>query len=231
MIRFATTFLILVLVSGNVGASCFESHLVEAMDLNKKRRPMYAALSGGESLRITDGLLALESKMLAISSTVVNYDRMAKPFEERGIRVTCDSFIPMSQTPAFRGHWGLPDPSIHKLPSLKIQARLWLALAQGSREFVKESKEILEELSVEPRIYCLTRHFIESSARIAALIPIHMDEARRAGLASPAPIHRQMIRGHLYLLQSAINLDRRALPLQKQGLAIICGDVPPIPIP
>lgn len=216
-------------------SECFKAHLTEARDLNQKRRPLYARASQGRSQSVSKALIQMEEQMLFFSSLLMNFDRMSRPYLEKGISITCDAYVPMSKTPKFL----FQDPRGPLSPAEREAAprakevikmkRLEAAFDQSLDLFARELDWQIHQLEKEPRLNCLSRHFLESMARIARLAPLHETAAKKAGLESPTFIHRRMIRGHLLFMKTAISIDEEAKALQVEGLPIICRDVPPIP--
>ena len=76
----------------------------------------------------------------------------------------------------------------------------------------------------------MTRHLLQSLARMAHLAPQYVAMATDAGLPSPARISARVMRLHLCALAAGQRVDRRAAPLQVAGVAIVQQDVPHIPI-
>jgi hypothetical protein len=75
----------------------------------------------------------------------------------------------------------------------------------------------------------MTRHLLESALRITNGARRYAAEAEARGVASPAGLSRALLSMHLTTLGEGARLDRRAAPLQAEGVPIICQDVPPIP--
>lgn len=227
-------FLLMIFSTGHVFASCFRDHLREAIALNRERMPLYAELTGGRSLPVSKALIASENRLL-ILSWLFDIDHRARRFELAGIGVTCESFLPMENTPPFRPRFPdgpVPESRVYSLASLEVESRLRRAFQRGGeRELGLEAQRILKVMDREKRIHCMTRHTLESIARISILQSRHEEQARKNSLPSPASLHRWMLKGHLSLLETTQRLDRMALPFNRKGIPLICQDVPPIPLP
>ena len=220
--------------SGDLFASCYRDHLREAIALNRERLPQYAALTQNRSVPVSQALIAAENRLL-VFSWIFNVDLLAERYERQGIGVTCESFIPMIQTPKFKPRFAdgpVPASRVYSLESLKIERSLRKALREGGEQALGlEAGRLLKIMNREKRIYCMTRHTLESIARIAALKPRHEAQALRQGLPSPGSLHRLMLKGHLMVLETTHRVDLMALPLNRQGIPIICQDVPHVPSP
>lgn len=231
--RFVIAALIGLLFSLTSRADCFGEHLREAMALNKERLGAYAKASGGASREVSKKLIRMERQMLVLSELFTPFDRWARPYEAQGIGVTCDSYVPMSGTPSFVAR----DPRGAIAPGARMRVEegvdrdaLKSAYRTGFAALAEEGERQLARLKRQPRMNCLTAHFLESIVRIARLAPRHEREAKARGLESPAWIHRKMIWGHLFFLKNSMDIDTLAAPLNAQGLPILCRDVPPIPL-
>jgi hypothetical protein len=208
---------------------CMEMHLREAAHLNRERMPRYSALSGGRSRGISRRLIWTERLAIPVAWYV---DWRARNFVRAGIRVTCDDFVPMADTPAFRERIADPPPLSAFVPSEPRRIRRTIGDAYRSGGFPAASTTIereIEQLQTTPAFHCMMRHLLESALRISNQAPVYEAQARERGLRSPAGVSRLMLNLHLSTLGEAAKLDRRAAPLQAAGMPIICQDVPPIP--
>ena len=210
---------------------CMERHLREAAALNKARMPRYDSLTGGRSRGISRRLIWTERLAVPVAWWV---DWRARQFQREGIRIVCDDFVPMAHTPAFRARAADPPPPLSAfVPADARRIRRAVQRAQRRGGFSAASDVLTRELrSLEstPAYHCMLRHLLESALRISNQAPRYAAEARARGLlADPAELSRTMLDLHLTMLGEAAKLDRRAAPLQAEGIPIICQDVPPIP--
>jgi hypothetical protein len=208
---------------------CMEIHLREAAHLNRERMPRYSALTGGRSRGISRRLIWTERLAIPVAWYV---DWRARNFLRAGIRVTCDDFVPMAHTPAFRERMPDPPPLSAFVPSNPRRIRRTIGEAYRSGGFPAASTAIeheLQQLQATPAFHCMMRHLLESALRISNQASVYEAQARERGLRSPANVSRLMLNLHLSTLGEAATLDRRAAPLQAEGVPIICQDVPPIP--
>lgn len=212
-------------------SGCFYRHFAEAIALNRARRPLYAALSGGRSLKVSDSLIAFEKASLLAARFG---DRDARSFQQAGVPVLCDDFVSMDLVPAFRERAEAPAPlmSYHRPSSKRILREALAAYHQGS--FAGLALQLERELAMleeQPTYNCLMRHFLESARRSALLVPRYRQAASAAGLASPEGISRRFIETTLASTVFAEYIDQAAAPLQAQGLPIVCQDIPPVSVP
>lgn len=206
----------------------FERHLREAIALNRERAPRYAALSRGQSRAITNALIGAEVGLLPVARW---FDRAARAYHAAGIPILEDLFVPMASAPEFRDT-RLMSAAAHVVSRKRpraIRQRVRGGYRAGS--FTAAAAVLEEELAmlaIEPETNCMLRHLLESAHRLAVRAPEHVAQARVLGLRSPAPLLRRLLALHLWGLRAANALDRRALPLQRRGIAILSQDLPRI---
>jgi hypothetical protein len=224
----------LLLLASAAGAAarepgCMERHLLEAAALNEERLPLYSVLTDGRSEPISRRLIRFERMGLGLARQV---DRAARRYQAAGIPVVCADFVEIADTPPFAGStppppapppgWRPPTPAATRGAVQRAYRR------DGITGVADELRRRLRHLEDAPGRWCMTRHMLESAARIAWLAPEHAAAARAANLRSPLSISADLIEVHLLLLGEAARLDRMALPLQQAGVPILCGDVPAI---
>ncbi|HEU0014835.1 MAG TPA: hypothetical protein VFQ45_14205 [Longimicrobium sp.] len=208
---------------------CMERHVREAIALNRERMPRYAALTGGRSAPISRRLIRTEQ----LTGVVARYvDWRARPFQRAGIRIVCDDFVPMAHTPAFRER--VPDPpplsAFAPADARRIRRAVKQALRVGGFPAASAALEVeIARFSTTPAFHCMLRHLLESALRASSQAPRYAAQARALGLRSPEGLSRMLLDLHLTGLGEAAALDRRAAPLQSEGIPILCQDVPPIP--
>ena len=210
---------------------CMERHLREAAALNRERMPLYDSLSGGRSRAISRRLIWTERLAIPVAWYV---DWRAREFQREGIRIVCDDFVPMANTPEFRARAADPPPPLSAFEpadARRIRRVIDRAYDRGGFPAVSAALEAeLRRLEEEPRFHCMLRHLLESALRISNQAPRYAAEAEARGLvASPEALSRTLLELHLGMLGEAAKLDARAAPLQAEGIPIICQDVPPIP--
>lgn len=224
-------FIIFVL-STHVYAGGFYVHIKDAIKLNKERALLYAGITNGRSKIVSKGLIGLEYATVPISKY---YDFRAKKYNKAGIPLFKLDFIDMAQTPAFKSLHPLPARayrSIRKLPIYQIEKELKLALKENDLDRILEiATQQIEEINENPSYNCLTRHFLESIRRSAFLLPYYIEASHHKDLSSPKNLVKQVILIQAKSLPLVQQLDREAGPIQEKGIAILCQDVPHIPLP
>jgi hypothetical protein len=210
---------------------CMERHLREAARINRERMPLYDSLTGGRSRSISRRLIWTERLAIPVAWYV---DHRARPFQRAGIRIVCDDFVPMENTPVFRDRAADPPPPLSAfVPADARRIRRTVERVQERGGFPAASEALrveLARLEGTPAFHCMLRHLLESALRISDQAPRYAAQAREQGLrGSPERISAALLDLHLAVLDEAAGLDRRAAPLQAEGIPILCQDVPPIP--
>jgi len=210
-------------------SGCMARHLREAVRLNKERMPLYSELTGGRSRAISRRLIWAERFSMPVAWYV---DWRARRFQRLGIPVVCADFEPMDRTPPFRPRIDDPPPLSAFAPAdsrriARTVERAYRAGGFAGAGAVLEGE--IEALSRVPGFNCMTRHLLESALRISNGAERYAADAEARGVDSPARLSRALLSMHLTTLGEAARLDRRAAPLQAEGVPIVCQDVPPIP--
>ncbi|HET7275043.1 MAG TPA: hypothetical protein VFI91_07665 [Longimicrobiaceae bacterium] len=206
----------------------FQTHLREAIEINKERLPRYAALTGGESVPISRSLIRTEYLTLPMARYV---DWRAARFQASGIRIVRDEFVSMSETPPFREMIESPPrlADFSRRSGARIARRIRAATrADGFPGAAEALQSDINAIADSPYFHCMLRHLLESALRIARLAPRHVAQATELDVQSPAKLSRLLLRLHLAGLGAASRMDARAAPLQARGVPIIYQDVPPI---
>ena len=207
---------------------CFREHLLRALALNEQRLSKYSLLSQGRSVVVSKSLIRMEKTMLTVSEAVMPFDLWNQPYQRAHFNLICESYVSMDLVPAFGTLQQKSNGQVIRWGSFGLK----LAFTKGDFADIKAKSLVgIRALSVDPASHCLTRHFLESIARIASLAATADQKALAQGLPPPRNIFRSLIFGHLAMLNWAASIDRSALPLQKEGLPILCQDIPPIAIP
>jgi hypothetical protein len=215
-----------------VRTDCLAHHLNEAVSINRMRKPLYAGLTGGGSLIISNLLISTER--LALAADWLNgYDRRAKSYNEVGIPILCQELVDMGTVPLFVGQTPQPWPKLQDFrevatPSLAKKLRAAMRLG----DFAKVERlglEALQTIADPAQFHCMYRHLLESLVRFAELAPRHIAAAKTKNLASPQELSALMIDEQIKAFAYAHLVDRLAAPLQAHGIPIICQDVPAIP--
>jgi hypothetical protein len=206
---------------------CFLTHMEEAIAINEERKPLYAALTDDESLKVSNALI--RNERLARPVAVV-FDMRARSFQAAGIDIICDEFVSMELTPAFEAQSDVPSAAFEKTSGYGLAWRLSTTfMRNGYAGLTSAVEEELAALAPTPEYHCMVRHILESILRAANLAPLHVREAELLGMDSPAAISRDFIAAQIATIPAAAGIDEDAAPIQARGIPIVCQDVPPIP--
>lgn len=217
-----------------LGAACglaggaMTDHFRDAIRLNQARRPLYAELSGGESLAVSRRLILFEKAALPAALAI---DALAHRFQRAGVPVVSLDLVPMADVPAF-AESGPSQPLSDFTPvdGRTVARRLRAALRAGGFAGVSRAVFIeLARLEGQPRFHALLRHMLESIRRVANLAPCHERLARSLKVGSTRTLSRMMLESHFLVLGESCRIDVLAAPVQARGLPIVAQDVPPIP--
>ncbi|RME72240.1 MAG: hypothetical protein D6776_09105 [Planctomycetota bacterium] len=212
----------------------FRRHLVDAIAVNRDRKPRYGRRSRGRSRRFSDLLIGFEYGCLPFAWWL---DRAARPWQRRGVPVLEDDLMPMDaiapwDTPPV--HRGVASPVAFDAlsSSLRTYRRTIGERMRSGPDFAglaRASIALLDEIERTERTegahFAMTRHFVESIGLAAA----NAIRYRRATGGGTDPLCRRFIRVQALGLPSVLPFDRLAQPLHREGLGILVNDVPAIP--
>ncbi len=211
--------------------SCFSDHVSEAIQLNSERAPKYSDLSLGASWWLSKELVASERVSWFAAKGL---QLMAGKFWRAGIPILCADFAPMNTAPAFKERFDFDPPKLadYRHPDVNRWVRE-LSFAVSKTGFLtvhQTAVRFIKDVEGPPGFHCMAKHVLESVARVAYLAPQYEALAKQKGLSSPARLARLNLKLHLQGLRLAVDLDRRAAPLQALGIPILCNDVPALDI-
>jgi hypothetical protein len=205
--------------------NCFGDHIRESIEINSQRRSVYRDLTEGQSDRIFNFLIATERLSLLPASY---YDLRSRPYQRNGVPLFCHEFVSMNAAPDF-------DPERRVIPPETFTAFDWrfhrdrisYAVSVRDAELVKAvSLQAIQALAAWPNYYCMLRHIIESVYRFAYFLPLQQEAARDAGLKSPAALSFEVMWLQVQTLGSAYRIDLWSAPIQRQGIPILCAELP-----
>lgn len=215
---------------------CFATHIKEAIEINKERKEKYRHLYGDGPAKVMSRLILFE-KLILLSAHW--YDLRARKYHRHDIPVLCHDLVPMELTPEFSS---AKVPAATKLPEIdfqKLKDELKKNLKRSRPNLAQADKllvEALKTLKEEPRAYCLSRHFLESMLRGVRLIPHyekHFSKLENSGETQiqirPARLILGFLNTHLIGFGEMERIDRKAFTYQRQGIPLLCQDVPHIP--
>jgi hypothetical protein len=230
---FILKFVLFMSINSFATERCMKEHLKEAIALNSERRDMYANLTEGKSIEVSNKLIGMEkTTLLMLRLPFWNFDKLLGSFDKYGLQPTCDTFISMKTVTTFDSEFlaGPPSENTALIDTKKIRQILETALETENVSVLKE--KLLEQraqLNTEPRLNCMSRHIIESTLRIATLFPnwiLKMQDSKDKEKFEK--IVFRLLKNHIFALKSAGQIDELARPIQLAGVPIICQDVPVI---
>ncbi|MCB9091843.1 MAG: hypothetical protein H6621_03060 [Halobacteriovoraceae bacterium] len=217
-------------ISSETAHNCFRKHILDAIELNKQRKPLYEAISDGESKKISNKLISMEYLLIPIS---LYFDLSALRLQNKGVPLMCDEFIDMSETPPFTALDEIPKTQYNNLPTLSIEEKIsQYREAMDQNSFTKISKlseKYLKELEKYPSYFCLYRHFTESILRASNKAMQYQAMALKNEVKFDSSLSWRFIDLQVSGLKRVNKIDILAAPLQFKGIPIICNDVPHIP--
>lgn len=209
---------------------CLSKHMEEAAQLNKNRKKLYEMVTEGKTKHISDRLITLENRAKMFSFL---FDGLpgspwgAYQYNKAGIPIMCADVEPMSKTPSFKLTDPVALPPWKELPIKQIKYELNMTLKMGTWKVLEtRAMNWISELSMSPRFGCMTRHLLESVARVAAHAEDYRRLAKERNLKDPQELLVNYIKIQIYLLGDGGKLDVEAMPFQARGIPIICNDVP-----
>lgn len=225
------TCLLLLLTSLNLWAKGpIKRHLVDATKINQERRPLYEALTNGESKRLSNELILMEKLALLIAGSL---DQSAKEYIDHGVMIFEDDLVDMKYTPDFKERFENDQfPTSRISIDIKQLKKRWLKFikAHDIDLLYQDTVSLLDEKELShTNQNCLTRHFVESIARFSKNLETHKINAAKNNLPDPSPHLISFIKVQIRSLSWAYSLDKRAYELQnKYGVPLFCQDVPVI---
>jgi hypothetical protein len=202
----------------------FETHIREALKLNRHRAAYYASLTSGASNAVFRRYMLAERAVLPAAAW---FDWRARLYHSAGVPLLSSVFVSMSAVPQLtqsvepKGDcdWS---PDVTQMVST-LRSSFQSASFQG---LAQAADACLQVLADRPWRDCMLRHQIESLRRAANVSPVNIDHAIGKGSRSPESLLRQFVRFHLHGVRLAPWLDDRAVDLQVRGIAISENDLP-----
>ena len=202
---------------------CFEAHIRESIEINKKNLDPYTKLAGPNAKSILKTLIASEY-LTTIPAAL--FDNEAKFFHKKGMDLLCQEFVNMEQgSKVIRNR--APKEAFQKFNWKPYSLKIKKALKQDNVNLVLTSSlNALDTLDQWPHFHCFTRHMVESIYRIAYFVDVREAEAKRLKVRSPRKLMMNLISTHLESLTFAEYIDQLARPIQENGVGILCNELP-----
>lgn len=210
-----------------VAMECFSEHLKKAIENNRHRRELYSKLTNSKSRRISNKLIFAEKIASLYAKQVM---KKVRSYNKAGIPILCLDFVTMELTPKFQGQILAPSSIYQNIEVDKLKSKLRKLL---KNEKFDEIVEFIEE-EINRAQYqgynCMVKHVLESLARSSYLTPHYIQHAKSLNLKSPKDILKNYLKQNIISLSFMHSLDKDASTLQENGIPILCGDVPEIPL-
>ena len=220
------TFIYLVLGSFMNGQakSCFTHHILESIKINQESSKYYKDLSDGKSNKVYKKLIAGEKASLKIAKSI---DKKVQTYHQQGIDLLCQEFkdmIPFEPS--------LKNPRVPNINPLSLQyfsfyKKINQAIKTNDENIIRtEALKVLIELHQSPPYHCFTRHIIESIYRFAYYVPLRKKQSEDKNLKDPKKILIKVMKLQLLALPFAQYIDKLSIPIQKQGIPMLCNELP-----
>ncbi|MFT7624476.1 MAG: hypothetical protein ACI9WU_003664 [Myxococcota bacterium] len=207
-------------------------HLWDALCLNIRRAPGYAARSRGRSLPLSLMLVVTEAIVLP---TALVFDWLGRRFQRQGVPVVCGDFIAMSEVAEATVQPTGGRADARAFAQLTGLLAGWEA-AVRRRMLIRDFAEVaeltsgilarLDALETESGgVFAMTRHVLESVGYAAknALDYVEATTGRSAHLS------KVLVAYQVFGVALAPKFDRLAQVCHERGAGIIVNDVPAIP--
>lgn len=205
-------------------------HLLEAIEINKIRKPLYAKLSHNRSKKISNAMIAAERLSLMSS---IPLDSISKYWIKRNVPVMVHEFMPMSLIPEFKEQFDNSDGILNIFPNIntkKMEKDLYQVYKTKDYEMLsKLADKFIQEMNTFSKHLCVVRHVLESIRRAAILTQMHIDRAAQNNVRSPEKFCRYLLLSQIKIIHLSKPIDKWAHPIQKDGIPILFQDVPYIP--
>lgn len=215
--------------SHQVQRNCLSHHIREALAVNRERLPRYSKLTGGRSEIVSKKLIDSEKLVLALSPVI---DLPARFWQTRDIPVICMDLVPMAGAASFEEKISLPLTVFQRLSKDSLQAlvtRVRQAINLTNREGLLQVHGEILRLKNQKDFHCMKRHILESLARSLYVLPSYEKQSAMLNLPSPKTLISLYLSSQVASLNLADEIDNLASEVQKEGVAILCNDLPPIP--
>lgn len=201
-------------------AGCLIQHVREGIELNEQRKAHYAIMTDDASIEVSNLLISYEFNVIALMK-LTNFEKRYEALQKQGVPFLCEEFHstvnPLSPVVQMSG------PELKNFDPLSASATRKVLKAFLAKKdlsgFHKRATTLIDQLSVEPRFNCMTRHILESMGRVAWLA---IQDLRRRDAAL------DLLSFMVWSLYGAKQLDIKAAPLQAVGVPILCHDLPMI---
>lgn len=210
-----TQMLFTFFLSQSAIAGCLIDHLKEGIELNEKRKVIYSEMSAGTTAAVSDTLINYEYNLIYL----VKLTRFEKKFSGLETPYFCEEFqsTPNSLPPVYQSK--TPDlRSFHPISFSDLKRKLQKIIQSRDLSHLHTTlDQEIHRLQKEPRFNCMTRHLLESMARVSWLALIDHQKTDAA---------LQLLKYMPIALYGSKQLDVMAAEHQVSGIPILCHDLP-----
>ncbi len=212
--------------------SGFHQHIKEAITCNKARRKLYATKSNNRTRTLSNSLIWTEQLTLPIAKY---YDWKGKKFNENGIMIVCDDFVPMDIAPYDQEVPFRMSFTKKIVDEIKSENKKYLKETKGKIKTVSDLENrlsltihfygFIEALEKNESVnFAMLKHVVES---IAFICKNGMTYAHQSN-SETIPLSSSLLKLHHLGLKNALFFDKKANPFHVENIGIILNDMPKI---
>lgn len=210
----------------------FYKHIIDAIAVNKARKPYYSKMSGSRSEIVSNKLIAFEYSIIPVALII---DRLALKFHKKGIPIIKDDFVDMINIPcasepiSLSGHLSESEMSYYfALMATYKKDIMKLSRQHKFVEIENLSKRCLAQLYEfevsSNNSFAMGKHVVES-------IQLSASNAIKYQMASNGKTD-QLASANILLQAIGVNvfaeLDVLSSPIHEAGVGILINDLPKI---
>ncbi|WP_299456234.1 hypothetical protein [uncultured Microscilla sp.] len=213
--------------------NAFYIHIKEAIEINQRRKKIYAQQTQRQSVGVSNWLIMSEKTSLPIAHY---FDWRARKFNQAGIGVVASDFVPMDailppETPPLYLQQASP-AYLHEVTRLtqafaqKLKATLKTYNFEAACAATEDALQQLAQIEHHAQAhFAMLKHLLESIGYASVNAPQYAQLSNGA----TSKLSCQLIRIQAKGLSLALRIDSRAQKIHQLGTGIIVNDVPPIP--
>lgn len=208
---------------------CARLHIEEAIEINRDHIKLYKDAYEDEAAKVLGRLIFIEKIMLPFSRSL---DRSAKTLVDAGFAMWCEDFVSMDSLPQFQIRSSPPANKFKPVDKKKLKQ-----MRKKIKSFeIKNAMKLYDEIVLmietdlnDKSFNCVTRHFLESSARSLKLAVKRERYVPRELRQDFLKATKKMMKQMSLALMIARPLDNMAAKVQESGVPVLCQEMPHIP--
>ncbi|PIP91874.1 MAG: hypothetical protein COW01_11915 [Bdellovibrionales bacterium CG12_big_fil_rev_8_21_14_0_65_38_15] len=208
---------------------CASDHINDAIEINREHRSLYKNGNDKEAARVINRLIFIEKIMHPFS---ISLDRSAEKLIDNGLAMWCEDFVSMDSLPDFQLTGPIPTKAFIPFDKVKLkQIRKKIKSFEMSQASKLYSEIVaIIEIDLEDKNYnCVTKHFLESTARSLKLAMQRNESIALENKKDFLKATKKMMKQMSLALLVAPSLDRMAAKVQMRGVPVLCQEMPLIP--